>query len=383
MAEHGDTLTLTYVDADNGQGGSDVVVTDTAVVDCELPSIMNIEIIEVITHEATIRITTDEDTAVAVLYGTACIALNDESLSGTLSTVHEVRVSGLSDNTTYKFGVRGTDAAGNIAWDDNNGSCYMFTTLDIPDYFTEKDSGFDLDGISITFTPYANVDEYRACAEPITSLPTDPNVGVVVNLSDDDFEAMSTQIPVKLYGETYSTLYICSNGRITFNGGSTDYTESISEHFAVPGISMLWDDLNPNNGGTIRFGTFIDRAVVTFNDVPEYSNSGSNTFQCELFFSGVIRLSWLGIDSDDNIVGLSAGNGQPQGFEESDLSESNDCGDPPVPGDVNGDGFVNVTDLLAIMDVWGPCSGCDADLNGDGVVDVTDLLEVVGNWDSP
>jgi len=383
MAEHGDTLTLTYVDADNGQGGSDVVVTDTAVVDCELPSIMNIEIIEVITHEATIRITTDEDTAVAVLYGTACIALNDESLSGTLSTVHEVRVSGLSDNTTYKFGVRGTDAAGNIAWDDNNGSCYMFTTLDIPDYFTEKDSGFDLDGISITFTPYANVDEYRACAEPITSLPTDPNVGVVVNLSDDDFEAMSTQIPVKLYGEMYSTLYICSNGRITFNGGSTDYTESIGEHFAVPGISMLWDDLNPNNGGTIRYGTFFDRAVVTFNDVPEYSNSGSNTFQCELFFNGVIRLSWLGIDSDDNIVGLSAGNGQPQGFEESDLSESNDCGDPPVPGDVNGDGFVNVTDLLAIMDVWGPCSGCDADLNGDGVVDVTDLLEVVGNWDSP
>jgi hypothetical protein len=214
-------------------------------------------------------------------------------------------------------------------------------------------------------------------------LPTDPNVGVVVNLSDDDFEAMSIQGVVKLYGEMYSTLYICSNGRITFNGGSTDYTESIGEHFAVPGISMLWDDLNPNNGGTIRFGTFIDRAVVTFNDVPEYSNSGSNTFQCELFFSGVIRLSWLGIDSDDNIVGLSAGNGQPQGFEESDLSESNDCGDPPVPGDVNGDGFVNVTDLLAIMDVWGPCEGCPADLNGDGVVDVTDLLEVVGNWDSP
>ena len=91
-----------------------------------------------------------------------------------------------------------------------------------------------------------------------------------------------------------------------------------------------------------------DRVVVTFVDVPEYSNTGANTFQCELFFDGVIRLSWLGIDSNDNIVGLSAGIGTPVDFEESDLSISADCGDPVVPGDVNGDGVVDVTDLLAV-----------------------------------
>jgi hypothetical protein len=51
-----------------------------------------------------------------------------------------------------------------------------------------------------------------------------------------------------------------------------------------------------------------------------------------------------------------------------------------IPGDVNGDGVVNVTDLLAIMDVWGPCTDCPADLNGDGLVNVVDLLEVIGNW---
>ena len=49
-------------------------------------------------------------------------------------------------------------------------------------------------------------------------------------------------------------------------------------------------------------------------------------------------------------------------------------------GDVNGDGMVNVTDLLAIMDVWGSCDGCPPDLNDDGVVNVTDLLIVIGNW---
>ena len=62
------------------------------------------------------------------------------------------------------------------------------------------------------------------------------------------------------------------------------------------------------------------------------------------------------------------------------MSASINCGDPAIPGDVNGDGVVNVTDLLAIMDAWGPCTDCPADLNGDGLVNVVDLLEVIGNW---
>ena len=39
-----------------------------------------------------------------------------------------------------------------------------------------------------------------------------------------------------------------------------------------------------------------------------------------------------------------------------------------------------VTDFLSIIDVWGSCDGCPVDLNGDGMVNVVDLLEVIGNW---
>jgi hypothetical protein len=53
-------------------------------------------------------------------------------------------------------------------------------------------------------------------------------------------------------------------------------------------------------------------------------------------------------------------------------------------GDVNGDGVVNVTDLLAVISAWGACTAppqdCPADINGDGQVNVTDLLAVIGNW---
>ena len=40
---------------------------------------------------------------------------------------------------------------------------------------------------------------------------------------------------------------------------------------------------------------------------------------------------------------------------------------------------MNVTELLMVIDQWGQM-GSPADINGDGVVDVTDLLIVVANW---
>ena len=55
------------------------------------------------------------------------------------------------------------------------------------------------------------------------------------------------------------------------------------------------------------------------------------------------------------------------------------CGEDSCNADVSGDSYVNVTDLLAVIDAWGN-SGGDADINGDGSVNVGDLLEVVGNW---
>jgi hypothetical protein len=49
-------------------------------------------------------------------------------------------------------------------------------------------------------------------------------------------------------------------------------------------------------------------------------------------------------------------------------------------GDLDNDGEVGISDLLAVIDAWGACGGCNADLNGDNVVNVTDLLSVVEAW---
>jgi hypothetical protein len=55
----------------------------------------------------------------------------------------------------------------------------------------------------------------------------------------------------------------------------------------------------------------------------------------------------------------------------------------PIPGDIDGDGNVDITDLLALLAAWGDCpqqGECPADLNGDGVVGIGDLLILLANW---
>jgi hypothetical protein len=49
------------------------------------------------------------------------------------------------------------------------------------------------------------------------------------------------------------------------------------------------------------------------------------------------------------------------------------------PADLDGDGTVDVSDLLALLAAWGEI-GVPADLNGDGVVEVSDLLLLLGAW---
>jgi hypothetical protein len=59
-----------------------------------------------------------------------------------------------------------------------------------------------------------------------------------------------------------------------------------------------------------------------------------------------------------------------------------DTADITMYGDANGDGQVNVDDIIAVILDWGECPppDCTADLNRDGVVDVDDLTEVILNW---
>jgi hypothetical protein len=47
-------------------------------------------------------------------------------------------------------------------------------------------------------------------------------------------------------------------------------------------------------------------------------------------------------------------------------------------GDIDGDGFVNASDLAALLGQWG--SAGSADLDGDGVVSASDLALLLAAW---
>ncbi len=73
-------------------------------------------------------------------------------------------------------------------------------------------------------------------------------------LGDDGFvqHTLVTAPPIEFCGATYTQLYINSNGFVTFNAGSGDFTESMSEFFngwgsaPNPGVAVAWTDLNRN-----------------------------------------------------------------------------------------------------------------------------------------
>ncbi len=123
----GDAITVTYIDADDGYGQTNVPRIDTAVVDCSGPVIANVAATTPTGRTALVTFDTNEAGNSVVVYG-ASVPPGTPATSATLVTAHSVALQGLVPCTTYYYLVRTTDATGNTAVDDNGGAYYTFTT---------------------------------------------------------------------------------------------------------------------------------------------------------------------------------------------------------------------------------------------------------------
>jgi C1A family cysteine protease len=193
------------------------------------------------------------------------------------------------------------------------------------DYLTElfdSSGANDLDNLAFTFTPSGSANAYSVQRAAASAFSTDPAGGTTVALSDDGTALITLTggAQVSLFGLAYSSFYLGANGYLTFGGSDTTWTESLAAHFNRPRIAALFDDLNPAAGGTVSWKQLSDRVAITFQDVREYGSTAVSSFQYELFFNGVIRLTYLGVGIADGLVGLSRGGGLPTGFLESDFS---------------------------------------------------------------
>jgi hypothetical protein len=257
----------------------------------------------------------------------------------------------------------------------------------VPEYFTEffywNDS--DLGNHVLTFVPDGSANFYLLCREETVEFPTGPTGGTVLSLGDDN----SIQVnltggkQVSIFGQSYSSFWVGSNGYITFGSGDSNPNETFANHFSKKRISGLFDDLDPSTttgGGTVRSRQYLDRVVVTFEDVPEKGTTNSNSFQIEMFFEGTIALTHLNIDAKDGLCGLSEGNGIPSNFIDSDLSSFFVC------ADFNRDYRINLGDLGVLSEFWSSnncsnliwCEGTDLDRSDQ--VDSYDMDQFSPYW---
>ena len=115
------------------------------------------------------------------------------------------------------------------------------------------------------------------------------------------------------YGSSYSSVYVGSNGYLTFGNGNTAYTNSSlpSPSAPVNMIAPFWDDLIISSPGAIYYKEESDRFIVQYQDVNHYGGGGTYTFQVVLFSSGRIELRYKSMSGTKNscTVGIQNANG--------------------------------------------------------------------------
>ena len=139
-----------------------------------------------------------------------------------------------------------------------------------------------------------------------------------------------------------------------------------------PATLTFWLDITANSGnGSDRFSVSMDGAslfLVFESEVGNYHPWTEVTIDVSSFADGQSHLLSL----DSTVHGPMMSNFF---VDAVGITVKNAC-----PADLDGDGNVGASDLLALLASWGPCKGCAADFDGNGNVGASDLLELLANW---
>ncbi len=205
----------------------------------------------------------------------------------------------------------------------------------------------------------------------------DPDVATRLSTSDDSTHAISWGFPFDYCGSTYTNAWVTSNGRMTFYGADSDYSESTSEMQGERGIAGLWDDLYPSGAanGDVYWISYPDAFGVYWESVAELSGTSDNTFSIILLADGRIQVDINQVQMSDGLSGWSCGAGGSA--VTTDLSALS------APVDARGFGtgtetqmyqyFASGNDLDQLTFMY--CATAGDDLDGDGWTDVCGDLD--------
>jgi len=156
----------------------------------------------------------------------------------------------------------------------------------------------------------------------------------------------------------------------------------------VPGCPYDYSHLNVCPHGDGAIGSWVETTAWKHSYLDASRLDGEGGFVWDPAIAGV---SSICSDKDHpavaiNDYGMTAivwtddrGEGLGDDIYAQNISADGRCG--LRDGDVDGDGGVDVADLMLLLGDWG-CDGfcCPGDLDEDGVTDVADLLRLLGDW---
>jgi hypothetical protein len=97
--------------------------------------------------------------------------------------------------------------------------------------------------------------------------------------SIDDYEKVELPFTFRFYENTYDSVYICTNGYVSFGTGYTAYSNTSIPSSATPNnaIYVHWDDMDPISAGHVYYKTLSgpDRFAIIWKDVPHYGRSAT------------------------------------------------------------------------------------------------------------
>jgi hypothetical protein len=112
-------------------------------------------------------------------------------------------------------------------------------------------------------------------------------------------------------------------------------------------------------------------AALGYYDIPPdtVTNNPGHVYRCENLGDWLIGLFDPALNTAHETPGILNPEKCPGSNCPADIA--------PQP---DGDGNVNITDLLFVISNWSQGAGNPADINGDNIVNITDLLAVIANW---
>jgi hypothetical protein len=237
--------------------------------------------------------------------------------------------------------------------------------------------------------------------------------GSIVNVAWEEYRDGNAEIYDKHSADGGSTW--SADMRLT-----NDPAISFSPNAWVSGshVHVVWYDRRDNNNAEVYYKRSIDGGISWGLDTrmtidpagsfhPSIAASGSNVHLVwyddrdgnnEIYYkrSTDAGVSWgadtrLTNNGSDSLGASAAVSGQSVHVIWHDKRDGNweiyhkrNPTGNPLDADLNGDGVVDIDDLLAVINGWGGCpaspAACPVDINADGVVDIDDLLIVITNW---